>query len=72
MSRKPTLTGVTKLKEQINELSAANEKLRAEIELCHNTQFALLQSEQILLTFVNKVPVGIFATGENGDFLFVN
>jgi two-component system sensor histidine kinase HydH len=72
MSRKPTLTGVIKLKEQVNELTAANEKLRAEIEISHNTQFALLQSEQLLLTFVNKVPVGIFATGENGDFLFVN
>jgi PAS domain S-box-containing protein len=33
---------------------------------------ALLQSEQMLLTLVSKIPVGIFATDANGDFLFVN
>jgi two-component system sensor histidine kinase HydH len=72
MSRRQPLTELTKLKEQINELSTANEKLRSEIDICHNAEFALLQSEQKLLTLVNKVPVGIFATGANGDFLFVN
>jgi len=61
MSRRQPLTELTKIKEQINELSSANEKLQSEIAICHNTEFALLQSEQKLLTLVNKVPVGIFA-----------
>jgi PAS domain S-box-containing protein len=72
MSRQQPLTELTELKEQINDLSSANERLRSEIAVCQHTEFALLQSEQKLLTLVNKVPVGIFATGANGDFLFVN
>jgi PAS domain S-box-containing protein len=72
MSRRHPLTEVTELIAQVNELSAANEKLRSDIKTCHDAEFALLQSEQKLLTLFNKVPVGIFATGPNGDFLFVN
>lgn len=63
---------VDKLREQLNELGAANEKLRAELTQCRNSALAMLQSEQLLLALVSKIPVGIFATDANGNFLFVN
>jgi PAS domain S-box-containing protein len=63
---------VDKLKVLVDELGEANEKLRAELARCHNSTLAMLQSEQLLLAFVSNIPVGIFATDANGDFLFVN
>jgi len=72
MSQQSAATELKKLKELVNELTAANGKLRAEIAACRKSEMAVLQSEQWLLALVNKVPVGIFAAEANGDFLFVN
>jgi PAS domain S-box-containing protein len=63
---------VDKLKKLVDGLGAANEKLRAELAQCHDSALAMLQSEQLLLALVSKIPVGIFATDANGNFLFVN
>jgi two-component system, NtrC family, sensor histidine kinase HydH len=65
-------SGPDKFKELAAELGAVNDKLRAEIAECRQSEEALLQSEQQLLALVNHVPVGIFATDANGDCLFVN
>ncbi|HTP65958.1 MAG TPA: ATP-binding protein [Geobacteraceae bacterium] len=65
-------TEMDELRERVNELSAANEKLRAEIARRDNSALAVLQSEQLLLALVNKVPVGIFATDITGNIFFVN
>jgi len=72
MGRQTTMTELTELKEQLDGLLKSNEKLRQENEGWKRSVTALLQSEQRLLTLVNKVPIGIFATAANGDFLFVN
>lgn len=72
MSRQTSMKEMTKLKEQLELLTAENDKLREENEAWEKSVTDLLQSEQSLLALVNKVPVGIFATGANGDFLFVN
>jgi two-component system, NtrC family, sensor histidine kinase HydH len=72
MNLQSNLVEIDKLKSHVDELSSANEKLRIEIAQCHSSAMALLQSEQMLLTLVSKIPVGIFATDANGDFLFVN
>jgi len=72
MKQRSNSMEVNKLREQLDELGAANKELRSEISRCHNSAEALLQSEQLLLALVSKIPVGIFATDANGNFLFVN
>ena len=72
MSQRSAATELKKLKDLVNELTAANGKLRTEIAACRRSEMAVLQSEQWLLSLVSKVPVGIFAAEANGDFLFVN
>ena len=72
MSRQSASTELKKLKDKVEELTAANGRLRTEIAESRKSEMAMLQSEQWLLALVNKVPVGIFAAEANGDFLFVN
>jgi len=63
---------LTKLKERLDGLISEKEKLLIEKKRWERSATALLQSEQRMLALVNKVPIGIFATAANGDFLFVN
>lgn len=72
MSHHPPSTEIGKYKEQIAELCAINENLRTEISENRQYKLALLQSEQRLLSIVNQVPVGIFATDACGEYVFVN
>jgi PAS domain S-box-containing protein len=72
MKQRSNSIEVDKLRKQVDELVAANEKLRAEIVQCHNSALSMLQSEQLLLALVGNIPVGIFATDADGNFLFVN
>src|SRR5512136_1879497 len=72
MSRQSSSSELDKLRERVNELTASNERLRAEIAERDSSALAMLQSEQLLLALLNKVPVGIFATDTDGNFLFVN
>lgn len=72
MNQQSNLVEVDKLKDLVNELSSDNEKLRSEISQCHKSTLAMLQSEQFLLALVSKIPVGIFASDANGNFLLVN
>jgi PAS domain S-box-containing protein len=72
MKQRSNSMEVDRLKKLVDELGTANEKLRAELAQCHDSALAMLQSEQLLLALVSKIPVGIFATDANGNFLFVN
>ncbi len=72
MNRKNNSSELGELRERVKELTAANERLYAEIARRDSSALAMLQSEQLLLALVNKVPVGIFATDAGGNFLFVN
>ena len=72
MSQRSDSVELKNLKERVAALTAANEKLRAELAESRKSEMALLQSEQWLLALVNIVPVGIFASEANGDFFFVN
>ncbi len=72
MDQRSSLAELDELRGQVRKLSAANEKLRAELAQSNNSLLALLQSEQLLLALVHRVPLGIFATDTDGNFLFVN
>jgi PAS domain S-box-containing protein len=72
MNQQSNLAEVAKLKDLVDELSTANENLRAQVAQYRNSALAMLQSEQLLLAFVSKIPVGIFAADANGNFLLVN
>lgn len=72
MDQSSSLTEIAELRQRVSVLNAENRKLRAELAQSNNSLSALLQSEQLLLTLVYKVPVGIFATDTDGNIVFVN